>query len=166
MDNHRDLMRFEAKVVKQTSGCWHWNASKKGGGYGAFWLRGSLRGAHRASLFLYKGQPLETPLDAMHSCDTPGCVNPDHLAYGTRTQNMRDASEKGRTVRVGDWTGMNNPKAKLTTDQRLSLEKMLQLGHKKADIALEFGVTAVRVQQIAREAKPKKDGGGYAVEEF
>ena len=33
-------------------------------------------------------------------------------------------------------------------------------------IAEEFGLSTVRVQQIAREMKAKKDGGGWAVEEF
>jgi DNA-binding NarL/FixJ family response regulator len=156
MVDHRDLVRFEAKVSKDAAGCWLWRAGTKGGGYGAFWLHGALRGAHRASLYLYKGAPLDTPLDAMHSCDTPGCVNPDHLSYGTRTQNMRDASQKGRTVRVADWRGVRNPRAKLSDDQRVEVERLIELGTAKKLIAQQFGLSAVRIQQIAREVQSKK----------
>ena len=164
MDRNRDIARFEAKLRKADSGCWEWCAGKKGGGYGVFWLDGALRGAHRASLALYRGEPLETALDAMHSCDNPGCVNPDHLSYGTRFDNMRDASSKGRTVRVADWRGPLNPRAKLTIAQRQEVERQLLDGRAKREIADDFGITAVRVQQIAREAKSR--GGGWEREEF
>lgn len=164
MEHHRDLARFEAKFRKAANGCWEWLAAKKGNGYGAFWLSGALRGAHRSALFLYRGEPLDTSLDAMHACDNPACVNPDHLSYGTRTANMRDASAKGRTVRVSDWRGPLNPKARLTATQRHEVERQLQTGRRKRDIAAEFGITPVRVQQIAREGK--KRGGGWLREEF
>lgn len=163
MVNNRDLKRFEAKVKKDSSGCWLWQAGKKGGGYGVFWLYGALRGAHRAALSLYKAEPIDVPLDAMHSCDNPACVNPEHLSYGTRTQNMRDASRKGRTVRVGDWSGVRNPKAKLSREMRAEVERLIVQGIPKRLIAEKFGVSSVRIQQIAREITK---GSGCKVEEF
>lgn len=164
MEHHRDLARFEAKFRRSANGCWEWVAAKKGAGYGAFWLSGALRGAHRAALFLYRGEPLDSDMHAMHSCDNPACVNPDHLSYGTRTDNMRDASAKGRIVRVADWRGPLNPKARLSMEQRREVERQLLAGRRKRDIATEFGITTVRVHQIAREAKSK--GGGWTREEF
>lgn len=159
--------RFMQKV-DVTDGCWNWTAAKKGNGYGAFYFEGALRGAHRVSLHLFKGLPVDTPLDAMHSCDNPGCVNPDHLSYGTRVDNMQDASCKGRTRNVSDWSGAKNPKAKLAPNQRTELEGMISAGRGTRELAREFGITRARVQQIAREmkAKPKKDGGGWAEEDF
>lgn len=32
----------------------------------------------------------------MHICDVKACVNPDHLATGTRLDNMKDRDQKGR----------------------------------------------------------------------
>lgn len=161
-----DLDRFEVKFQKQPDGCWVWIAGKKGGGYGVFYLNGRLRGAHRASLFLYKNLPIDTPLDAMHSCDNPACVNPDHLSYGTRTDNMRDAARKGRTVRVGSWAGSLNPRSKLSAKQLESLQRDLsQVGACTKALAEKYGISRTRVQQI-NKAKTKKEGGGWALEEF
>ena len=163
-----DLARFQSKYVARPNGCWEWIAGKKGNGYGAFYLHGSLRGAHRVSLFLHKALPLDTPLDAMHSCDNPSCVNPEHLSYGTRTENMRDASRKGRIVHVQDWSATKNPRAKLTTEQRQSLEIAIQAGETTRDLSERFGITMCRVQQIARDVKKraKKNGDGWVAEEF
>ena len=36
----------------------------------------------------------------MHSCDTPACINIDHLSAGTRDDNMADMARKGRAVNM------------------------------------------------------------------
>jgi HNH endonuclease len=35
-------------------------------------------------------------LFACHTCDNPKCVNPDHIWVGTNSQNLEDATRKGR----------------------------------------------------------------------
>lgn len=150
MGNNRDLARFESKFEHAECGCWIWKAGLKGGGYGVFWLDGALRGAHRAALFLFKGHALNTPLDAMHSCDTPACVNPEHLSYGTKIDNMRDAARKGRTVNVTDWRGCRNPKAKLTPEKVSEIRVRLEAGETPLSIARHFGVTGGRISQLRK----------------
>jgi hypothetical protein len=146
------LERFTAKVVK-TPGCWIWNGLKTKRGYGRLYYDGCMRYAHRVSLVLFKGYDIDSPLDTLHSCDNPQCVNPDHLSYGTRKQNMMDASLRGRTVNVNDWRGTKNPKAKLTASSRADVESKIRSGVRTGLIASEFNISTVRVQQIAKELR-------------
>lgn len=54
-------------------------------------------GAHRVSLALDGRDP--GPLDAIHSCDNPPCVNPAHLRPATTRENVADMIAKER----GHW---------------------------------------------------------------
>jgi DNA-binding transcriptional regulator YiaG len=48
---------------------------------------------------------------AIHSCDTPSCVNPDHLREGSRADNAQDMVDRGRQAHQ---YGVLNGEAKLT----------------------------------------------------
>ena len=85
--------------VEKSDGCWLWTAGKDKDGYGRF--RGDVNGvmyydAHRFSWAYHNNQPIPRDLQILHSCDTPGCVNPDHLTIGTAHQNSLDMVSKGR----------------------------------------------------------------------
>lgn len=79
--------------------CWEWHGGKMPSGYGTISVRnaGERRtvSAHRLLFFLCRGR-IPNDLWVLHACDNPSCVNPSHLFLGTRTDNMRDASSKGR----------------------------------------------------------------------
>jgi len=97
--------QFMAKVhFEPNSGCWLWEGSE-GDPYGRMMVSGLSAKAHQLSYCLHKG-PLVSGLDICHKCDTPGCVNPNHLFLGTRRENGIDAARKGRcraqVLRVGD----------------------------------------------------------------
>lgn len=88
------------------SGCWEWRGNRNASGYGRITYRGEYLIASRAMLALHS-PPGTGDLVTRHKCDNPPCVNPDHLEWGTHEDNMRDASERGRTTsfKNGSWGG-------------------------------------------------------------
>lgn len=88
-------------------GCWIWTGSTNGGksdGYGKLSVAGKYKSAHRLSYELHRG-PIPAGRFVCHRCDTPRCVNPDHLFLGDNAENMRDCFRKGRLplpVNTGD----------------------------------------------------------------
>ncbi len=158
MNDRERFMRY----VAQSPGCWHWTGACSTHGYGRFRFRSKPCYAHRVALTVLAGIEIPAGLLVMHSCDNPSCVNPAHLSVGTQTDNMRDASAKGRTVRVQDWRGTLNPKAKLTPEQQAEIRRRLEAGERPVVLAPEFGVSRTRISQL----RTKKAGGGWAVEEF
>lgn len=90
------LARFEANVIPEpNSGCHLWTASVSPRGYGKFYIAGRHLRANRAAWELYVGS-IPDGLRVLHRCDTPACVNPDHLWLGTDADNQRDKVRKGR----------------------------------------------------------------------
>lgn len=77
------------------AGCWLWKGPRKADGYGIINNGRTRYLAHRLSLQLASAE-MGAGLYACHHCDTPACVRPDHLFWGTQTDNMRDAMRKGR----------------------------------------------------------------------
>jgi DNA invertase Pin-like site-specific DNA recombinase len=88
----------------------------------------------------------------MHSCDNPGCVNPRHLSIGSQSENLRQASRRGRS---GAARGSRQAFAKLNEDDVNSIVMAVRLGAKQKDIADEFGVHATTISKIMRGASWK-----------
>ena len=80
------------------TGCWLWCGGSSKDGYGLFYNSGKYLRAHRVSYAVFKG-PIPDGNVVMHLCDTPACVNPDHLKCGTQWDNAHDAIDKGRSIR-------------------------------------------------------------------
>jgi len=97
------IPRFMAKV-KITESCWIWTAAKDDRGYGRIGFRGRTSKAHRVAWTILCG-PIPRGMWILHKCDTPACVNPDHLFVGTALDNSRDMVAK-RRAQYGErhWT--------------------------------------------------------------
>lgn len=105
------LERFIDKFIPEpNSGCWLWTAYTLPKGYGRIKVDGKAVLAHRVSHELHVG-PIPEGLHVLHRCDTPSCVNPDHLFLGTPQDNMTDKMQKGRHVAL---KGSEHVRAKLT----------------------------------------------------
>lgn len=91
-----DIDYFNFKTYPEpNTGCFLWN----GGlchGYGTACINKKQQLAHRWSWELHRG-PIPEGMDVLHKCDTPLCVNPDHLKLGTQKDNAQDMSRKGRS---------------------------------------------------------------------
>ena len=86
--------RFNEKV-ERTDTCWLWTGALNSKGYGSMSYNGKGTNAHRLSYILHKGE-IPDGLIICHTCDTPKCVNPDHLWAGTPSENMKDMFAKDR----------------------------------------------------------------------
>lgn len=67
-------------------------------GYGKWPTRTHASGsrkAHRVIWYEIYG-PIPARLVVRHTCDTPPCVNPEHLIVGTHKDNSADRRDRGR----------------------------------------------------------------------
>lgn len=92
--------RFKEKT-RHAGECIEWTSALGSRGYGVFYVSKERPAvfAHRYALEQKLGRPIADGLFAMHSCDNPKCVNPDHLSEGSNSENQMDASRKGRNAR-------------------------------------------------------------------
>lgn len=89
--------RFWEKVDKRgPDDCWIWKGGRNDRGYGHIFVDYKVRMATHVSWEFANGKDFPKGMCACHSCDTPACVNPNHLWVGTNGDNNRDCVAKGR----------------------------------------------------------------------
>lgn len=82
----------------------------------------------------------------LHSCDTPLCVNPDHLRVGTHVDNMADMKARGRAT--GPKLGVKHPRAILTPAKVRRIRKLRATGKGYREIGERFGISPQHARKI------------------
>jgi hypothetical protein len=85
-------------VVDKSTGCWNWSGLKNPAGYGRMMFSGDAWLVPRFSYFAFRGRIPKNTI-VCHTCDNPGCANPDHLFLGTHKTNADDKVLKRRHPR-------------------------------------------------------------------
>lgn len=142
---------FEDRFIPEpNSGCWLWLGGTQSQGYGMLGPRNAKVLASRYAYEKYRG-PIPPKLQVLHKCDTPLCVNPDHLFVGTRRDNMQDASRKGR-MHPGEADGM----AKLTQQQVDQIRRDASNGIPKVSLARQFNIHRSQISRIVNRRRWKR----------
>lgn len=86
------------RYVRVGDGCWLWTGAKNRQGYGVFSEAGRASGTTLAPRYAWEffRDVIPDGKCVLHKCDTPACVNPEHLFLGTRSDNNQDMIAKGR----------------------------------------------------------------------
>lgn len=125
--------------------CHIWTGCRSADGYGTLTHQGGTKLAHRLAFEMNGGRDFDGLL-VCHSCDTPSCVNPDHLFLGTVSDNMADMTAKGRQRCP---KGEEHLKSKLTSDQVRAIRQDDRIFRV---IAADYGVTRTLIGLIKRRS--------------
>jgi len=162
------LKRFWSKIERLgPDDCWVWHGTNIGRGYGTFSVYKKPYLAHRFSLIVQTG--INPPsMMCLHACNNRKCCNPNHLRWGTGTDNAADrktspywlafcqsdkARANGRRLgQFGHQNGAMNGKRcrKLTAEQVGEVRKLAALGHSQTGIGRMYGVGQMTVSRILK----------------
>ena len=143
LNNHATPYLLSNYVAVPETGCWLWLGAWNRGRYGDARKHGGKRRAlaHRMFFAVYKGD-IPKGMEVCHKCDTPPCVNPDHLFLGTHKDNMRDCSRKGRIA------GDLKRDTKLNTEKVILIRERVMAGESRRALGREFGVNENAIRQV------------------
>ena len=120
---------------------WRWSTTC---GYGIVQHEGRSQHATHVVLQMVGQHRPTDKHEVCHSCDTPACINVAHLRWGTRTENMADMRERGRSR-----TGLRHWNCRLTDDQVRDIRRRYKAGEPPREIARDFGITPPHVTRVA-----------------
>lgn len=127
--------------------CWVYTGCRvKKSGYSKIYYRTGVMTGSRAMLQVKLGIILSADENACHTCDNPGCINPEHLYKGNQLQNMQDAVDRDR---LNTARGTRRAKqAKLTEPLVAEIKRRLSAESQRS-LAKEFGVSHTVIYKVA-----------------
>jgi hypothetical protein len=130
-------------VEKHQNGCWLWKGGKSNG-YGYIW-NGDIHSnvlAHRVSYTLFKGG-IPDGMIVRHSCKNK-CVNPEHLEFGTYSDNNGIDKFRDGTLLIG----VKNPANKYTEEQVKDIRNRYKNGETQTSISQSLGIRQGHILDI------------------
>lgn len=109
---------------------------------------GDEKAMHVALILDGRPRPPAPMNHCLHTCDVAACVNPDHLYWGSASDNQRDrAARQNESFLRGSANGF----AKLTEEQVVEIRRLYATGlYGQRTLAKMFGVTKYPIQRIVR----------------
>jgi len=149
-DTGNDKERFFKKIRKdEKTGCWMWTGghrkNSKGTKYGRHNIASGSIGAHRFSYLLHNNVTLKSSEYICHKCDTPLCVNPDHLFLGSHKDNMKDMVNKKRSCIL---SGGEKGRSVLTNAQAIAI--FLNSTDTYISLAKKYNVSEATIGRVKR----------------
>jgi hypothetical protein len=150
--DHKLRDYFNARVLRgEPDACWLWQSTAFANGYPLCCYGGNLLATRVSYGLHYQEDP--GPLFVCHRCDTPLCVNPNHLFLGTARDNMLDMKAKGRarynTDPRPESRGESNPTAKLSNASAAQI-RILARSQSMYSIAKAIGMSSTGVAAIIK----------------
>lgn len=150
--------------VRSGDKCQIWTGAKSGNGYGVQSIAGKNYYVHRLVAARTHGE-IAPGLVVAHKCDTPSCINPDHLMVCTQRENLDDMRRKGRAAAGETHRTRTHPElvlrgeqigtAKLTSDDVIEIRSIYKksLAGRSSEtsltaVAKRYGVSFQTVHKI------------------
>ncbi len=94
-----EFLKICRSIKPNKRGCKIWTGVITAKRYPGPRIGNEQKRGNRVVLSAKLGRPIRPGFCACHECDTPLCVNEDHLYEGTHQDNMKDAFYRGRVAR-------------------------------------------------------------------
>jgi hypothetical protein len=139
----RLAVRLLLRIRPDSHGCWNWDGAATNR-YGRIRVNPMLiQITHRLAYELFVGV-IPHGMFALHRCDNPPCLRPEHLFLGDAAANVADRDAKGRQAR-----GSRTHTAKLTTEDVLAIRRLYEPRQGTYRVLAElFGVSERTVRDV------------------
>lgn len=139
--NPSRFLKRVSEITPNERGCLIWSGAKDGNGYGTLQYRKRTFLAHRYAYEQHIGA-IPAGMLVCHRCDTPPCVNTEHMFLGTLQDNMDDRNSKSRQAK-----GERGGRTKIS-EQAV---REIKANHKNVsalELAARFGISRCQVYVI------------------
>lgn len=130
--------------------CILWPYGKNSEGRGRVNIAGKSINADVAVLREARGEKPTPKHECCHSCGNGhlGCVNPSHLYWGTRKENVADAIAHGTSYALNRATGEFSPNSKFSDDLIAVARKRMAAGEAAQAVARDLGIGKTYIYAI------------------